>query len=197
MNFTCSILTFECGYGKIKTYYVNINVAYIIFLSDSPGLDSTGVRCFKDLPESQMHGEEKSLLTDLQPLCSTFFLSQPGCHSVAAVCQTQASEGMELGDETWVEMRFIHLNPWAVGSQAVLSKWACQDGVVFLEICLSHSDQNVPRDSEIQAGGMGWLVVGDMLNLGVGDYSFDPILVQVPSILKNLAEISSSPRGLP
>ena len=43
---------------------------------------------------------------------------------------------------------------------------------------------------------MGWLVVGDMLNLEVGDYSLDPILVQVPSILKNLAEISPL-RGLP
>ena len=103
-----------------------------------------------------MHGEEKSLLTVLQPLCSAFFLSQPGWHTEAAACQTQALEGMELGGEAWAEVRFIHPDPWAVGSQAGLLKWICPDGVAFPEICSPHSD---PRGPEIQAGawaGLWW-----------------------------------------
>lgn len=46
-----------------------------------------------------MHAEEKSLLTDIQVLCSTFLLSQPGWHSKAAVRQPKALVWMELRDE--------------------------------------------------------------------------------------------------
>lgn len=116
-----SFLLFNVAIKEWKIIYVNINVAYITFLSDSPGLDSIGVRCFKDyLGVSCWGGEENPLICrmgiDLQALCSTFFLSQARLAFWSCSVSNPRLSGDGTGRWDWAEARLTHPNPWVVGS---------------------------------------------------------------------------------
>lgn len=123
---------------KLKIAYVIINVAHTVSLSESPELQMTGIRCCKGLPGSQMHREEKSLLTSRTSAPSPF-CHEPGWHSKAALCQTQALVGWhwEMGlaqGETCISSSMGSGEP-SSAFEAELSGWSCLPGKLHFVFC--------------------------------------------------------------
>lgn len=157
---------------------------------------SSGVRCSHVTWESRV-GEEKRIPSSAEWV-STSRLSAPpsfchkqAWHSEAALLQTHALVGMELGGETGLK-RDLHIlihEQWGARQCFWLDGfwWTCVPGNLPSSLWLKYAQElrGSARGTEVRAG------------LGVGDYSLDTTLVQVPSRLQNLAEMSHSPRGLP